>query len=110
MEGWRDGGMQSSSSLHPPSLRPSTPAQKVPTLPGTMATHTADVAAPVERRAWTIEESRSLYNVEGWGAGFFDINERGHVVVRPDRGRPERELDLAELATDLSEQGIGLPV
>src|SRR5919197_4558263 len=76
-----------------------------------MATRTIETGAEVPRRArWTIADSRALYNIEGWGAGFFDINDRGHVVVRPDRDRPERELDLLELATDLEEQGIGLPV
>ena len=34
---------------------------------------------------WSIDEARALYNIEGWGAGFFDIDEQGHVVVRPDR-------------------------
>ena len=59
---------------------------------------------------WTIDDARSLYNVEGWGAGFFDVNARGHIVVRPDADHPERELDLFELAHDLEEQGVALPV
>ena len=60
--------------------------------------------------AWTIESARELYNVEGWGAGYFDVNERGHVVVRPDRDHPDRSLDLFDLANDLEEQGVALPV
>src|SRR5215207_4712197 len=60
--------------------------------------------------AWTIDAARTLYNIEGWGAGYFDINERGHVVVRPDRRHPERELDPYELAMDLEAQGVALPV
>ncbi|HEX7942068.1 MAG TPA: hypothetical protein VF488_09700, partial [Gemmatimonadaceae bacterium] len=48
--------------------------------------------------------------MEGWGIGFFDVNEKGHVVVRPDKSHPERELDLYELSMDLAEQGIGLPM
>jgi arginine decarboxylase len=60
--------------------------------------------------AWTIESARELYNIDGWGAGYFDINDRGHVVVRPDRDRPERALDLFDLARDLEEQGVALPV
>jgi arginine decarboxylase len=64
--------------------------------------------APVE--PWTIASARSLYNIEGWGIGFFDINEVGHVVVRPDRAKEDRELDLFELANDLEEQGVGLPL
>ena len=59
---------------------------------------------------WTIDAARALYNIEGWGAGFFDINDRGHVVVRPDRERPDHVVDLYEITNDLEEQGIALPV
>jgi arginine decarboxylase len=74
-----------------------------------MATRIAD-PAPAEAPAWTIESSRSLYNVEGWGAGYFDINEKGHVVVRPDLDKGDRVVDLYEITNDLEEQGIALPV
>jgi arginine decarboxylase len=59
--------------------------------------------------SWTIEDSRDLYNIEGWGIGYFDINELGHVTVHPTRA-PERGLDLYELAMDLQAQGVGLPL
>jgi arginine decarboxylase len=59
---------------------------------------------------WTIDAARALYNVEGWGAGYFDVNARGRVVVRPDRAHADHELDLFELARDLEEQGVALPV
>ena len=62
------------------------------------------------KSAWSIDAARALYNVEGWGDGYFDINEKGHVVVRPDKERPDRALDLFELATDLEAQGVSLPV
>src|SRR6184192_761423 len=65
---------------------------------------------PPTAEPWTIAAARSLYNIEGWGIGFFDINDAGHVVVRPDRERTDRELDLFELASDLEEQGVGLPL
>src|SRR5688572_33493172 len=47
---------------------------------------------------WSIEDAKTLYNVDGWGAGFIDVNATGHVVVRPDPNRPEHTLDLHELA------------
>src|ERR1700704_2643456 len=70
--------------------------------------HPAPPPEPVE--PWTVASARTLYNIEGWGIGFFDINDAGHVVVRPDREKTERELDLFELANDLEEQGVGLPL
>ncbi|HEX8430731.1 MAG TPA: biosynthetic arginine decarboxylase, partial [Longimicrobium sp.] len=47
--------------------------------------------------------------MEGWGVGYFDINERGHVAVRPTR-EATRELDLFELAGDMEAQGMRLPL
>src|SRR3982751_6692452 len=59
---------------------------------------------------WSIEAARELYNIDGWGAGYFDISDKGHVVGRPERDRPDRALDLFDLARDLEEQGVALPV
>jgi arginine decarboxylase len=72
-------------------------------------THTEPVPTDTAP-GWTIESSKSLYNIDGWGAGFFDINDRGHVVVRPDADHPDREIDLFDMANDLEEQGVQLPV
>ena len=76
-------------------------APESPTTPSSTAP-----AAP----EWSIEDAKTLYNVDGWGAGFIDMNATGHVVVRPDPNRPEQTLDLHDLATDLEEQGVALPV
>ncbi|HSJ13750.1 MAG TPA: biosynthetic arginine decarboxylase [Longimicrobiales bacterium] len=59
--------------------------------------------------SWTLEDARELYNIEGWGIGYFEINEKGHVTVHPTKER-ERGLDLYELAMDLEAQGIRLPL
>src|SRR5690242_21835440 len=75
-----------------------------------MASAVTAQAAVQPAEAWSIADSRALYNVEGWGIGYFDINAQGHVVVRPDKAHPERELDLFELAVDMGEQGVGLPL
>src|SRR5215203_6858110 len=73
-------------------------------------TRTPQPAEATEEEVWTIDAARTLYNVEGWGIGYFDINDKGHVVVRPDADNPARELDLYELANDLEAQGVGLPL
>ena len=77
-----------------------------------MATETIETtsAGPDSRAGWNADKARTLYNIEGWGAGFFDIDERGHVVVRPDKEHPERQLSLYDLSCDLEEQGVALPV
>jgi arginine decarboxylase len=83
--------------------------------PRTITPPAAPAAADPDSRlpapeSWSIEDARTLYNIEGWGLGYFDINALGHAVVRPDRSHPDRELDLFELATDLAAQGVGLPM
>ncbi len=59
--------------------------------------------------AWTTEDSRELYNIDGWGIGYFDINDRGRVTVHPTKNE-KRGLDLYEIALDLEAQGIRLPL
>jgi arginine decarboxylase len=75
-----------------------------------MATRNHSSTAASAPAPWSIDAARALYNVEGWGAGYFDINERGRVIVRPNPDRPELTADLRDLAHDLEGQGIALPV
>lgn len=75
-----------------------------------MATRIQPTTEAPTPAAWSIESARALYNVEGWGAGYFDINERGRVIVRPNPDRPDLTADLRDLAHDLEGQGIALPV
>lgn len=66
-------------------------------------------AAPPVTLSWTVDDSCELYNVEGWGIGYFGVNEQGHVTVHPTKSR-DRAIDLFELAMDLEAQGIRLPL
>ena len=58
---------------------------------------------------WTIDDSRELYNIEGWGIGYFNISDDGHITVHPTK-EPDRGFDLYEMALDLEQQGVGLPM
>lgn len=77
-----------------------------------MATRIQPVAptVPDVEPTWSVDDARELYNVKGWGAGYFDVNSKGHVIVRPDPDRHHLTLDLRDLANDLEEQGVQLPV
>ncbi|PIQ95326.1 MAG: arginine decarboxylase [Nitrospinae bacterium CG11_big_fil_rev_8_21_14_0_20_56_8] len=57
---------------------------------------------------WTIEDARELFNIEGWGAGYFDINEKGHILVRPDK-KHNQTIDLKFLVDDIQSKGYSLP-
>jgi arginine decarboxylase len=101
-----DAALPVTPVTEPPSAPASgAPAPPAPATPAPSTPPAAPASAP-----WTIERAKQLYNIEGWGDGFFDVNDQGHMVVRPDRDHPDRVLDLYEVAHDLEAQGVGLPV
>jgi arginine decarboxylase len=67
------------------------------------------IATTVTPSTWTVKDAEKLYNMGGWGQGYFRISPEGHVTVHPDANR-KRGLDLYNLAMDLNEQGVGLPL
>jgi arginine decarboxylase len=58
---------------------------------------------------WSTKDAEKLYNMNGWGLGYFRVNAEGHVTVHPDANK-KRGLDLYNLAMDLNAQGVGLPL
>jgi arginine decarboxylase len=58
---------------------------------------------------WSVSDSRDLYHVQAWGQGYFGINDKGHVVVRPEQ-TPGREIDLFEVVQGLKERELTTPV
>ena len=91
-------GWHSLSSAPPPSYNCPFYSLRSPTIATT-------VAPP----SWTTKDAEKLYNMSGWGLGYFRVNAEGHVTVHPDANR-KRGLDLYNLAMDLHAQGVGLPL
>lgn len=56
-----------------------------------------------------IEHTLETYGIENWGAGYFDVNRKGNLIVRPAEG-DTRSADLKEIIDDLARRGIGAPV
>jgi hypothetical protein len=67
------------------------------------------MALQTELRAWTVRDSAELYNVDGWGRGFFSINDAGNVEVTP-AGPGSTRIDLKRLVDDLRSRGLRLPM
>jgi arginine decarboxylase len=58
----------------------------------------------------TLEEVLQTYGVENWGAGYFEVNRKGHLAVRPAEGDP-RLVDIKELIDHLVDQRkLQLPI
>ncbi|MCO6414543.1 MAG: biosynthetic arginine decarboxylase [Thiogranum sp.] len=60
--------------------------------------------------SWSIDSSRKRYNLEGWSDGYFDINDKGHLLARLRRDGGTVDVDLYELAGDIQRSGLNWPV
>lgn len=58
---------------------------------------------------WSVKKSAALYNVNGWSANFFTINDAGRACVTP-KGASGPSLDLYELVNDLIDRGLRAPL
>src|SRR4051812_7568877 len=59
--------------------------------------------------AWDVQASRSLYNIQSWGAKYFDINETGHVVARPLQ-EAGAAVDLTDVIEEAKGRGLKFPL
>ncbi len=56
-----------------------------------------------------IEQTVETYGIENWSAGYFDVNRKGNLIVRPAEGDP-RAADVREIIEDLAKRGVPTPV
>src|SRR3954466_11554013 len=59
--------------------------------------------------SWNIQDARAMYNIDRWGAKYFDINEEGRVVARPlhDNGIA---VDLNDVVEEAKARGLRFPL
>jgi len=55
------------------------------------------------------EQALEIYGIENWGAGYFDVNRKGHLIVHPSDG-DIRAADVKDIVEDLARRGIQTPV
>ena len=69
-----------------------------------MSNSSSDASAP-----WNVQDARNLYNINRWGAKYFDINEAGRVVAKPlqDAGAA---VDLTDVIEEAKARGLKFPV
>src|ERR1044071_996376 len=58
---------------------------------------------------WDIQAARNLYNIQSWGAKYFDINEAGHVVARPLQ-EAGSAVDITDVIEEAKARGLKFPV
>ncbi|MBL4849923.1 MAG: biosynthetic arginine decarboxylase [Planctomycetes bacterium] len=73
-----------------------------------MSARRAAVPGPPQD-TWSPAIAEKLYGVNSWGKGYFAVNEKGNVEIRPTKD-PLRSIDLHEMIVGLSERGLDTPV
>ena len=58
---------------------------------------------------WDIEAARTLYNIQRWGAKYFDINDAGHVVARPLQ-EAGAAVDITDVIEEARGRGLKFPL
>ena len=56
---------------------------------------------------WRTEDSIELYGIRNWGAGYFNVNDKGDVVICPD-GPEGPQIAITEIIARLQERGEDL--
>ena len=59
---------------------------------------------------WTVDDSAELYGIRNWGAGYFDISEKGEVVVLPKGKGSGTAISLMDIVSGLNARGMTMPV
>jgi arginine decarboxylase len=58
---------------------------------------------------WDVQAARNLYNIQRWGAKYFDVNDAGHVVAKPlqDAGA---SVDITDVIEEAKGRGLKFPL
>ncbi|MGN6385467.1 MAG: biosynthetic arginine decarboxylase [Verrucomicrobiota bacterium] len=59
--------------------------------------------------SWNIQAARTMYNIDRWGAKYFDIDEDGHVVARPLQNEG-CAVDLNDVVEEAKARGLRFPL
>ena len=59
-------------------------------------------------KKWTIDDSKELYNITGWGTSYFGINDKGNMYVSPCKDNTQ--IDLREVMNELALRDVTPPV
>src|SRR5271165_1914936 len=66
--------------------------------------------SPIDATApWNIDSARALYNIQRWGAKYFDINEAGHVVAHPLQ-EAGATVDITDVIEEARSRGLKFPL
>src|SRR5687767_541663 len=59
--------------------------------------------------AWDIQAARNMYNIQRWGAKYFDINDAGRVVARPLQ-EAGASVEINDVIEEAKARGLKFPL
>ena len=59
---------------------------------------------------WTKAKSEELYGIKNWGAGYFNISDKGEVTVSPTKADDDSRVSIPEIVAGIRERGFNMPV
>jgi arginine decarboxylase len=59
---------------------------------------------------WTTEDSARLYRVRDWGAGYFDVNDKGEVTVGVEFDSGRQQISLMDVVAGIRQRGLRMPM
>jgi len=66
--------------------------------------------AVADQGEWSPAESAELYGIRNWGAGYFDINDKGEVVMSVPADGKVVTVSLMDIIRGMQQRGLQMPV
>ncbi|MBX7148422.1 biosynthetic arginine decarboxylase [bacterium] len=57
---------------------------------------------------WSIAKASEYYNIDGWGAGYFGANDKGHLCIHP-YGKTGPVIDIMDVIDEIHDKNLNLP-
>ncbi|TQV86833.1 biosynthetic arginine decarboxylase [Aliikangiella coralliicola] len=64
----------------------------------------------LDQQQWSVDQAIQHYNVKYWGENYFDLNNAGELLVRPDPNQTEATFELTKICQSLAKKGMQMPV
>ena len=72
--------------------------------------NTAVLSTDGDGATWSAQNSAELYGIREWGAGYFDVNDKGEVTVIANVNNHSVSIPLVDIVQGMKDRGMEMPV